>query len=198
MLFAAFVALQLTTLFGGDEHVLRTAGLTYAEYAHAGLRAAAGGGGADARRWSRSRAATRGALRVLLGLLCALTLVVLASALKRLGLYEEAFGFTRLRLLAARRDPVARRAVRARRSRRARCGARAWLPRATVALSAAAALAFALANPDARIAEHNIERYGRTGDARPRLPARTSARTRRRRSPAAAEGRRSTQRPRAR
>ena len=36
-LFAAFVALQLTTLFGGDEHVLRTAGLTYAEYAREGF-----------------------------------------------------------------------------------------------------------------------------------------------------------------
>ena len=36
-LFAAFVVLQLTTLFGGDEHVLRTAGLTYAEYAREGF-----------------------------------------------------------------------------------------------------------------------------------------------------------------
>ena len=91
--------LQLTTLFGGDEHVLRTAGLTYAEYAREGfaqlmvVAALTLGVIALARRDDR-------ALRLLLGLLCALTLVVLASALKRLGLYEEAFGFTRLRLLA--------------------------------------------------------------------------------------------------
>ncbi len=36
-LFAAFVALQLATLFGGHEHVLRAAGLTYAEYARQGF-----------------------------------------------------------------------------------------------------------------------------------------------------------------
>ncbi len=36
-LFAAFVVVQLTVLFGGDEHVLRTSGLTYAEYVHQGF-----------------------------------------------------------------------------------------------------------------------------------------------------------------
>ncbi len=117
-LFAAFVALQLTTLFGGDRHVLQTAGLTYAEYAHQGfgqLMAAAAltlAVIALARRDSP-------VLTLLLGLLCALTLVVLASALKRLEIYEEAFGF---------------------------------------------ALTFALANPDARIAEHNIKRFEHTGE----------------------------------
>ena len=37
VLFAGFVALQLTTLFGGERHVLETAGLTYAEYARSGF-----------------------------------------------------------------------------------------------------------------------------------------------------------------
>ena len=56
---------------------------------------------AGARRWARVGAAgTTWLLRALLAALCVLCLVVLASALKRLGLYEEAFGFTRLRLLA--------------------------------------------------------------------------------------------------
>jgi Domain of unknown function (DUF4173) len=160
-LFAGFVALQLTTLFGGDRHVLQTAGLTYAEYAHQGfgqLMAAAAltlAVIALARRDSP-------VLTLLLGLLCALTLVVLASALKRLELYEEAFGFTRLRLLAhaailwlgALFVLIVAAGV-LKRTRR--------LPRATVALSAAAALAFALANPDARIAEHNIKRFEHTG-----------------------------------
>ena len=35
-LFAAFVAVQLAVLFGGHDHVLRTAGLSYADYAHQG------------------------------------------------------------------------------------------------------------------------------------------------------------------
>jgi hypothetical protein len=39
----------------------------------------------------------------------------------------------------------------------------ASLPRAVVAVSAAAALLFALANPDRWIAEHNIDRMERTG-----------------------------------
>ena len=37
LLFAAFVAVQLTALFGGDAWVLKTAGLTYAEYARQGF-----------------------------------------------------------------------------------------------------------------------------------------------------------------
>ena len=36
LLFAAFVAVQFAVLFGGDERVLDTAGLTYAEYAREG------------------------------------------------------------------------------------------------------------------------------------------------------------------
>ena len=160
-LFAAFVVLQLTTLFGGDEHVLRTSGLTYAEYAREGfaqlmvVAALTLGVIALARRDDR-------ALRVLLGLLCALTLVVLASALKRLGLYEEAFGFTRLRLLAHGGilwlGGLFVLVLAAGALRNAR-----WLPRATVALSAAFGLAFGLSNPDARIAEHNVARYERGG-----------------------------------
>jgi hypothetical protein len=153
-LFAGFVALQLTTLFGGDRHVLRTAGLTYAEYAHQGflqLMAAAAltlAVIALARRDSRP-------LTLLLGLLCALTLVVLASALKRLELYEEAFGFTRLRLLA-HAGILWLGALFVLIVALHRTG---WLPRATVAMSAAAALAFALSNPDGRIAAHNLERH---------------------------------------
>ena len=98
----AFVLLQLATLFAGDRHVLDTAGLTYAEYARSGFAqlivvaaltlaviAAAG-------RWARDGGTL---LRVLLAALCLLTLVVLASALDY-GLYEEAYGFTRLRFAA--------------------------------------------------------------------------------------------------
>jgi hypothetical protein len=142
-LFAAFVALQAATLFGGDQHVLHTTGLTYAEYARSGfaqLLAVAALTFAvlgAARRWAQPH-------RVLLAALCLLTLVVLASALKRLGLYEETYGFTRLRL-AAHGALLTR------------------SPRALVATTAASVLLFALADPDRRIAEHNLDRYERTG-----------------------------------
>jgi hypothetical protein len=88
---------------------------------------------------------------------------VLASALKRLGLYEHAYGFTRLRLLAQAQllwlGALFVAILVAGAARRT-----AWLPRAVVALSVAAALAFGLADPDRSIAERNIDRYERTGE----------------------------------
>ena len=143
--------------------MLETAGLTYAQYARSGfwqLLAVAALTFAivgAAQRWAREGERL---LPALLTALCLLTLVVLASALKRLGLLEETYGFTRLRfaahaallwfgalfvlVLAAR-------------------FAAAWLPRAIVATTAAAFLLFALADPERRIADANVERYERTG-----------------------------------
>ena len=168
-LFAAFVAVQLAVLFGGDGYVLETAGLTYAQYAREGfaqlvvvavltLAVIAG-----ALRWARADGAgDRGLLRALLGALCLLTLVVLASALHRLGLYEEAFGFTRTRLavhalllFAAALFVLVVAALAV--------GSREWLGRATVVLAGVAALAFWVSDPDRRIAAHNVERWEATG-----------------------------------
>ena len=161
VLFAAFVALQITTLYAGNDHVLRTAGLTYAEYAREGfaqLLVAAGltlGLIAAAGRWARPN-------RLLLGALCVLTLVVLGSALTRLDLYMDAYGFTRLRLTAQATIlwlggvfGLVLLAGAARRTGR--------LPRVTLLLTACALLAFAISNPDRRIAERNLDRFERTG-----------------------------------
>ena len=167
--FAAFVAVQLTTLFGGHDHVLRTAGLTYAEYARRGffelevvaaLTLAVVAGSA---RWARRATPADDRLaRALLGVLCALTLVMLASALRRLGLYEDAFGATRLRLLVhVQLLWLGAVFVLLLIAGAAREGGR--LPRAVVAVSAAAALGFAASNPDGRIAERNLARYAETG-----------------------------------
>jgi hypothetical protein len=101
-------------------------------------------------------------VRVLLGVLCVLTLVMVASALRRLGLYEDAFGATRLRLLVhvallwlgavfvlVLLAGVLRRGT--------------LVPRVLVGLSALTALGFAAINPDARIAARNVDRYEDTG-----------------------------------
>ncbi len=168
-LFVLFVGVQVAVLFGGDGYVRETAGLTYAEYARSGfaqlvvIAVLTLGVVAGALRWART-AAQREArvLRALLAMLCLLTLVVLASALHRLGLYEEAFGFTRTRLAvhafllfdAALFVLVVVALASARRD---------WLPRATVLLSASAALAFWVGDPDRRVAAHNVERYEATG-----------------------------------
>ncbi|MBE2317386.1 DUF4173 domain-containing protein [Solirubrobacter sp. CPCC 204708] len=161
-LLGGFAALQFATLFAGDRHVLQTAGLTYAEYARSGFAqllvvaaltlavvAAAG-------RWARDGGTL---LRVLLAALCLLTLVVLASALKRLGLYEEAYGFTRLRFVAhAILLWLGALFVLVLLARGAQ-----WLPRAALTLTLATFLAFALADPDRRIAQWNVDRFERTG-----------------------------------
>jgi Domain of unknown function (DUF4153) len=114
---------------------------------------------AAAARWGPSRDRT---LRALLAVLCVLTLVVLASALKRLGLYEHAYGFTRLRFLVHAQllwlGALFLALLAASAARRTH-----WLPRATVALSAAAALLFAISDPDRRIADRNADGYERTG-----------------------------------
>jgi hypothetical protein len=163
-LFAAFVVVQLAVLFGGHDHVLRTAGLSYADYAHQGygqlmtaamltLAVIAG-----ARRWARIGGPRDDVLlRALLVALCALCLVVLASALKRLGLYEEAYGATRLRLLAGA-NILWLGAVLALVVATLASGRTGWLPRAVVLVSAVGAVAFAATNPDGRIAAQSLER----------------------------------------
>lgn len=169
VVFATFVGVQLTVLFGGHDHVLRTQGLTHAAYARGGfgqlvvvtlLTVAVVA--AVARYAPRASLAQRVTLRVLLGLLCLLSLVVVASALYRLHLYEEAFGFTRLRLfmnvfessLGVVIGLVLVAGVRLNGS---------WLPRAVVATGALGLLVLAGLNPDGFVASRNVERYEATG-----------------------------------
>lgn len=103
LLFAAFVAVQVRYLFGGQS-ALVAGGLTHAEYARRGfgelvavaavslaLHLALAG---LARRESPVR---RWVFTALAATLTVLVLVILASAFQRLTLYEQAFGFTRLR-----------------------------------------------------------------------------------------------------
>jgi hypothetical protein len=169
LLFALFVAVQLAVLFGGDGYVRDTAGLTYAQYARSGFAQLVVAGALTlavvgaALRWARTGSVrdARG-LRALLAALCVLTLVILASALHRLGLYEQAYGFTRTRLamhaLLLFGGALFVLVIAALASAR-----RGWLARAAVLLGAAAALAFWAGDPDGRIATHNVERYESTG-----------------------------------
>jgi hypothetical protein len=167
--FAVFVGVQLASLFGGDDYVQRTAGLTYADYARDGFwqllvvtvltlvvigvatRFAATETGAD-RLW----------LRVLLGGLAVLTLVIVASALHRMWAYQQAYGFTTLRILVFSCEVwlavVYLLVIGAGVTLRA-----GWLPRSVVATGIATLLALAALNPDRFIAEHNVERWQATG-----------------------------------
>jgi hypothetical protein len=170
VLFVSFVAVQLRALFGGDAYVMRTAGLTYAEYARGGfwqlvmvtlltLAVIA----VAARRGPRASVGDQVAVRVALGVLAGLTLVIVASALARMAAYEQAYGLTRLRLLVAACEIwlglVFVYILAAGILRRG-----GWFARAVVGTGVAMLLGIALMNPDRLIAERNIDRYERGGE----------------------------------
>jgi hypothetical protein len=108
LLFALFVGFQLPYLFGGEEVVRHWAGVSYAGYARRGffelvavsalvlpLLLALG-----ARVTEEDRAATRW-YRGLSGLMTALVLVIMISAIHRMTLYQREFGLTEDRLFAS-------------------------------------------------------------------------------------------------
>ena len=167
--FVVFLLAQATVIFGGHDYLERTTGLTYAEYVHQGFGQLTVATAltllvvwAAARKAPRATSADLLWMRGSLGLLCAMTLVVVASALYRMHVYQEAYGFTQLRLLVDVFEGwlgllvvgvmVAGVTLRA-----------AWLPRAALLSGAGALLGLALINPDAWVAERNLDRYEATG-----------------------------------
>jgi len=157
----AFVLVQVGGLVDGHENILETVGLTYAQYAREGFAQLVVATALTlavvavaARRAPRESERDRMISRAALGVLCVGTLGVVASALRRMDLYVEAFGMTRLRLfvvvvevtLAAVLLLVMVAGVRWRGG---------WLPRAVVQVVGVAVLGLALANPDALIVRHN-------------------------------------------
>jgi len=167
--FAAFLVAQAAVVFGGHDYLQRTTGLTYAAYVHQGFGQLTIATAltllviwAAARKVPRDTPADRLWLRASLGLLCVQTLVVVASALHRMDLYQEAYGFTQLRLLVDVFEGwlgllvlavVAAGVV-------LRAG---WLPRFALFSGVVALLALAAINPDAWIAQQNLDRYADTG-----------------------------------
>ncbi|WP_426733747.1 DUF4153 domain-containing protein [Myxococcus faecalis] len=104
VLFLVFVRFQVAYLFVGDA-VAPAPGYSYAEYARRGffelllvsmltlclIMALA--------RWTvRGTAKAKVAFQVAASVMTVLTVAILASAMKRLGMYEDAFGYTRLRV----------------------------------------------------------------------------------------------------
>ena len=190
MLFSVFVAVRLVVLFGGTEYVLRTSNLTSAEYARSGfwqlctVTVLTLGIVAAALRWAPNVAkADRLRQRVLLGALSGLSLVLVGSALSRMWTYQQAYGFTVLRLLVEVCEfwfgavfvLVGASLVKLRST---------WLPRAAIGTAAAALLVLAVLDPERLIADANLDRaeagkpldrgylYGFSADAVPVVAAR--------------------------
>jgi hypothetical protein len=161
-LFAAFVTVQFSVLFSNRPD--------YADDARSGFFQLVMVTvltlvvlGVAARVAPREEYADRVLLRVLLGTLAVLTLAIVASALTRMGRYELAYGWTRLRVLVGAVELwlgllfvlVLAAGVRLRAG---------WLPRAAAGTAVAGLLLVALLNPDRFIAERNVDRYFRMGD----------------------------------
>jgi len=165
VLFAGFVVVQFAYLFGGHHRVSVTPGLTYAEYARSGffqlsavaaltvlvILAAWDWGGRDHRGHERT-------FRTLVTAMVVLSGVVLASALKRLALYEGTFGFTINRFFGyvaiASIGAVLLVLVGAMWT-----GRRDRLIAGFLAVGFAALMAINVLNPDRFVATHNLARY---------------------------------------
>ena len=104
LLFLSFVAVQTRYLFGGHELVQATAGLSYAEYARRGFFELVTVLAlclpllllADWLVEARPRRLCT-VFRALAWTMIVLLVIIAASALKRMGLYRDAYGLTRLR-----------------------------------------------------------------------------------------------------
>ncbi|MBU4213538.1 MAG: DUF4173 domain-containing protein [Actinobacteria bacterium] len=156
-----FVLVQVSGLLGGTAQLLENAGLSYAEYARQGfgqllvataltLLVVA----VAARRAPRATAVQRLWTAAGLGLLCIGTLGVVTFALRRMDLYVDAFGLTRLRVMATWAELVLGVGLLLVIAAGIRWRA-AWLPRALVGTLVVAALGLAVWDPDAQIVRHN-------------------------------------------
>ncbi|WP_153394041.1 DUF4153 domain-containing protein [Ornithinicoccus halotolerans] len=167
--FLMFLVAQASAMWGGHDFVRRTTGMSYADYVHQGFAQLTVATALTlatialaVRKAPRATGRDRRLLRLVLGTLCVLTLVVVASALFRMAVYQQAYGFTVMRVLVDAFEVwlgllVVLVLV---------AGVRMsgwWLPRAALASGAAMLLVIGLANPEAWVAQQNIERYHATG-----------------------------------
>lgn len=168
-LFVVFLVAQASALFGGHDHVLRTTGLTYAEYARQGfgqlcvITALTVGVLALVRYFAPEAAAED--LRLKRGVVVALVvlaLLVVASALHKMWLYQSAYGFTTTRVSAILIELWLAFVL-------VMVGAAAlgwpwrYAARAVVLVASSLLIGQAVVNVDARVVELNAARFEDTG-----------------------------------
>jgi hypothetical protein len=163
-LFVAFIAVQSTYLFGGEALVQATTGLTYAEYARSGffelviaaflvLPLLLVG------LWLVRDEPTQSqrVVRLMAAGLEVLIFVIIASALYRMRLYQEAYGLTHLRFLTTT-FIIWLVVVFVLFSATVLRGAPRGFTASAVTTALAAIVLLAIVNPDARIVAANVER----------------------------------------
>lgn len=182
-IFAAFAVAQAMAATGAAGETLRAAGVTYADYARSGFFQLLWVAGITAvvlilfsRITGLTEPKTRRAFQVLAQIAVGLTLLIVFVAFRRLSLYEEAYGFTMLRLyshifavwiaivfllLAAEMAGVYRR--------------RRWLVGATAISAMALLLALNVVNPESIVVTLNIDHAGITHKMDPQYLAELSS-----------------------
>ena len=166
--FVAFIAAQARALIGGRDYIEATTGLTYADFVHQGFGQLTLATALTVLVvWVASRRvadtpADRRWLMASVGLLCTLTLLVVASALRGMSVYQDAYGFTTLRLFVDVFEGWLGLVVLAIMVAGV-TGLGRWLPRVALVTGAVAIIGLAAINPDAWVAGKNIDRYEATG-----------------------------------
>ena len=163
--FAAFAVAQLLAASGAATATLKSVGVTYSDYARSGFFQLLWVGGITlfvlilfSRITGLSNPEHKWAFRVLCAIAIALTLMIVVVAFRRLSLYEDAYGFTMLRLyshifagwLAVVFLLLATEVLGFRARRR-------WFVGATVASATVVLLALNLVNPEAVVVALNID-----------------------------------------
>lgn len=167
--FALFAATQVAATLGGDDFVRRTAGVSYADYARNGffqllavavvtlavllaVRATVTLTHSDRRRFV-----------VLAEVAVVLTLVVVAGAVRRLWLYEQAYGLTTLRLCSLLFALwIGATFVLLGLSMADTRSTRSWFVPASIAAALTGLLVLNAANPEAIIVRRNVDRFAGT------------------------------------
>jgi hypothetical protein len=170
-LFGTFAVAQLVALSGGGRRVIETAGLTYAEYARSGFFQLLWVAGITLCLLLAVRAATdlgavpaRRRFQVLSEIVVVLTLLIVVVAIRRMHLYEQAYGLTMLRLYVELFTiwvgavfvllGLALAGLWAR---------RAWLVPGAVAAGLLILVGLNVANPESIVVRHNVAHAERTG-----------------------------------
>ncbi len=168
-LFSAFAVAQVIAVAGGARHVLETAGLTYAEYARQGFFQLVAVAAITLVALVGLRAVTdlsdpadRRRFTVLGEVAIGLTLVILAVAVRRLGLYTDAYGLTMLRFFSLVFTLwIGSVLVLAALALSGAGADRAWFTGAALVAGLALLLGLNALNPEAIVARHNVERAAR-------------------------------------
>ena len=167
-IFAAFTMSQLVTVIGGADYVRRTAGLSYAEYARNGffqLLAVAIITLAVLLAVRATVVDPRERVFVILSeVAVVLTVLLVVGAVRRLHLYEQAYGLTSLRLFStafAVWIGVVFVLLGASLTGRVRPD-KQWFVPVAAAVGVAGLLVLNVVNPDAWIVRRNVDRFGAT------------------------------------